>query len=136
MTTRGTTLRRSFMWTMTSRQPWARPYLHEIKGIYWAEGRSGIWRRESRTWSLPSLVNGYSFRWIYALWNTLPISLRQPTRGRGSSTANKDRLDKHLEAKKEARAFIVPGDLRRAHHNPSGIAAAVPRGLQSADWLD
>ena len=47
----------------------------------------------------------FSFRSIYALWNTLPISLRQPTRGRGSSTANKDRLDKHLEAKKEARAF-------------------------------
>ena len=34
-----------------------RPYLNEIKGIYWADGKSGTWRRESRTWSQPALVN-------------------------------------------------------------------------------
>ena len=58
-----------------------RPYLHEIKGIYWAEGKSGTWRRESRTWSLPALVNvfghRFSFRWIYALWNTLDTRSRK-----------------------------------------------------------
>ena len=77
-----------------------RPYLHEIKGIYWAEGTSGTWRRESRTWSLPALVNvfghRYSFRWIYVPCGTRFPSLSgsrheaeeapQPTRTAWTST--------------------------------------------------
>ena len=88
-----------------------RPAIGDIQGVFWADGANGKWRRETRTWDLPSLVHvyghRYSFRFIYAAWCQMPIALPQHRRGKDAPTSATATRAKAFEvARKEAKAFV------------------------------
>ena len=88
-----------------------RPPIKDVVGLFWADGPEGKWKRETRTWTLPTLINiyghRYTFKMIYSAWSQMPIAIPKHRRGDNSATsATATRAANFNLIRKEAKAFV------------------------------
>lgn len=87
-----------------------RPAPDDITGVFWASNNEGNWYRRTRTWTLPALVHVYGhrypFRFIYAAWCEMPITIPSHQRGKDAPSRRESRVLNFKMWASEAKSFV------------------------------